>query len=250
MSLPPECPDWGPVQTGVMSGCSAKTSRRAVGAPLAYWLWPPPYVRGHVVPRQTKLATPSFAAVREEPPANPPMHRQAGGRSHLGARAYRRASSTVSVITTSTSGCCRVRRARGDAATGCRTHSWFRRRRDKRGTRRRAAGRWPARESLDAGADPVIVAGWISQVQGERIHAERDLVAAQPSGKLAAEQVRSLVDGLTHFASVLAGADPKLKAKLYEKLGITVRYDRSIRIVAAQSRPQVACATVSAGGGL
>ena len=103
-------------------------------------------------------------------------------------------------------------------------------------------------ESLDAGADPVIVAGWISRVQGERIHAERELVAAQPSGKLTAEQVRALMDGLTHLASVLAGADPKLKAKLYDELGITVRYDRSTRIVAAQSRPQVACATVSVGG--
>ena len=37
-----------------------------------------------------------------------------------------------------------------------------------------------------------------------------------------------------------AGADPKLKAKLYAELGITVRYDPSTRIVAAQSRPEIA----------
>ena len=41
-------------------------------------------------------------------------------------------------------------------------------------------------KTLDAGADPVIVAGWISQVQGERLWAERDLSAAQPSGRLTA----------------------------------------------------------------
>ena len=45
---------------------------------------------------------------------------------------------------------------------------------------RRLAG---YQKTLDAGADPVIVAGWISQVQGERLRAERDLAAAQPSGR-------------------------------------------------------------------
>ncbi len=78
-------------------------------------------------------------------------------------------------------------------------------------------------KTLDAGADPVIVAGWISQVQGERLRAERDLAAAQPSARLSAAHVRELVDGLKDIASVLADADPKLKARLYDELGITVR---------------------------
>lgn len=56
------------------------------------------------------------------------------------------------------------------------------------------------------------------------------------------------MDGLKDIPSVLADADPKLKAKLYEELGITVRYDPSTKIVAAQSRPRFACATVSVGG--
>jgi hypothetical protein len=58
---------------------------------------------------------------------------------------------------------------------------------------RRLAG---YQKTLDAGADPVIVAGWISQVQGERLRAERDLAAAQPSGRLTPKQARSLVEGL------------------------------------------------------
>ena len=57
------------------------------------------------------------------------------------------------------------------------------------------------------------------------------------------------MDGLKDIASVLADADPKLKAQLYDELGITVRYDPSTRVVLAQSRPQIACATVSVGGG-
>jgi hypothetical protein len=92
------------------------------------------------------------------------------------------------------------------------------------------------------------VAGWISQVQGERLRAEQGLRAAQPSGKLSAKQVRSLVEGLQDIASVLADAEPKLRAQLYEERGITVRYDPTTRMVAAESRPEVACATVSVGG--
>lgn len=57
-----------------------------------------------------------------------------------------------------------------------------------------------------------------------------DLPRQQFSGGFTAEHVRALVDGLKNIASVLA-ADPKLKAKLYEELGITVRYDSSTRIV-------------------
>ena len=110
---------------------------------------------------------------------------------------------------------------------------------------RRLAG---YQKTLDAVADPVIVAGWISQVQGERLRAERDLAAAQPSGRLTPKQARSLVEGLKDISSVLADADPKLKTQLYDELGITVRYDPSTRIVAAQAGQQIACATVSVGG--
>ena len=57
------------------------------------------------------------------------------------------------------------------------------------------------------------------------------------------------MDSLKDIPTALADADPKLKAKLYEELGITGRYNPSTRIVAAQSRPQIACATVRVGGG-
>ena len=67
--------------------------------------------------------------------------------------------------------------------------------------------------------------------------------------KLTAKQVRALVDGLKDIPAVLADSDPKLKTQLYDELGITVRYDPSTRIVVVQSSPQIACATVSVGGG-
>jgi hypothetical protein len=70
------------------------------------------------------------------------------------------------------------------------------------------------RAALDAGADATIVAGWIAEVQGERLRAETDLGAAVPGEQITKEQVRTLVLALHDIASVLATADPKLKAEV------------------------------------
>jgi len=40
------------------------------------------------------------------------------------------------------------------------------------------------RQTLDAGADATVVAGWMAEVQGERLRAEQELGAAVPGGKL------------------------------------------------------------------
>jgi hypothetical protein len=105
------------------------------------------------------------------------------------------------------------------------------------------------RQTLDAGADPVVVAGWMSEVQGERLKAEREIGVAQPAGQLTKKQIRALVASLKDIAAVLATADPKLKAEVYEELGITVKYDPTRRLVSVESRPPSACTTVSVGGG-
>jgi hypothetical protein len=85
------------------------------------------------------------------------------------------------------------------------------------------------RKALDADADPVEVAGWMSEVQGER-----DIAEARPSGRLSVKQVRELVASLQDVASVLATADPKVKAAIYDELGITVSYDWELE----SSRPK------------
>ena len=105
------------------------------------------------------------------------------------------------------------------------------------------------RQTLDAGADPVVVAGWMSEVQGERLKAEREIGVAQPGRQLTKKQIRALVASLKDIAAVLATADPKLKAEVYEELGITVKYDPTRRLVSVESRPPSACTTVSVGGG-
>jgi site-specific DNA recombinase len=105
------------------------------------------------------------------------------------------------------------------------------------------------RKSLDDGAPTAIVAGWMAEVQGERLHAEREIGAVQPAGQLTRDQVRALVQSLKDIAAVLATADPKLKTEVYEELGISVTYDPTRRVAKLESRPQVAWAKVSVGGG-
>ena len=105
------------------------------------------------------------------------------------------------------------------------------------------------RQALDAGADATIVAGWMAEVQGERLTAEREIGLAQPAGQLTREQVRKLVLSLKDIVSVLATADPKLKAEVYEELGISVVYDPTRRVARIESRPENPWASVCVGGG-
>jgi len=98
------------------------------------------------------------------------------------------------------------------------------------------------RAALDAGADPTIVAGWIAEVHGQRLRAEIDLGQAVPGEQMTKEQVRALVLALHDIASVLATADPKLKAEVYAELGVSVSYDHTRRVVHVETRPANACA--------
>lgn len=104
------------------------------------------------------------------------------------------------------------------------------------------------RKALDAGAGPVVVAGWMSEVQGERLKAEREMGLAQPAGQLTKKQIRALVTSLKDIAAVLTTADPKLKAEVYDELGISVTYDPTRHVATIESRPQIAWARVGVGG--
>ena len=77
----------------------------------------------------------------------------------------------------------------------------------------------------------------------------RELGLAQPQGQLTKRQIRALVSSLGGIASVLATADPKLKAEVYAELGISVTFDPVTRVVAAESRPEGACRADRVGGG-
>lgn len=104
------------------------------------------------------------------------------------------------------------------------------------------------RAALDAGADPVVVAGWMAEVKGERLAAEREIgVTAAGAATLSKTQVRALVKGLRDMVSVLADADPVLKAEAYAELGVRVTYDPLNNQALVEAQPS--CVTGGVEGG-
>ncbi len=104
------------------------------------------------------------------------------------------------------------------------------------------------RSALDAGADATVVAGWMAEVQGERLRTEQDLQSTVPADKLTKAQIRKLVLALKDITAALANADPKLKAELYAELGVRVPYDAERRLVSVAAGPN-ACTTARVGEG-
>ncbi len=105
------------------------------------------------------------------------------------------------------------------------------------------------RAALDAGADPTVVAGWMAEVQGERLRAEQELSRARPGEPMSKAQIRKLIKSLRDITAVLAEADPKLKAEVYAELGVSVEYDPALHLVTATASPDGACTTDRVGGG-
>jgi site-specific DNA recombinase len=108
------------------------------------------------------------------------------------------------------------------------------------------------RAALDGGADPVVVAGWMSEVQGERLIAEAELATTEATGAPNEDVLRRMVEDLGDIAEVLAGASAEAnaerKANVYAGLGVTVTYHPDQRLVVAEALP-IACTTECVGGG-
>jgi site-specific DNA recombinase len=86
----------------------------------------------------------------------------------------------------------------------------------------------PSTATLDAGADPLTIAGWMREVKGERLAAERELgLATATDDPLTLDQVRALIRGVHDAVAVLSSADPKLKAQVHRELGIEITYQPS-----------------------
>ncbi len=103
------------------------------------------------------------------------------------------------------------------------------------------------RAALDAGADALVVAGWMREVQGERLEAERALEGAAPAEEpLTVAQVRALLAGIQDAVALLGRADPKIKAQVYAELGVSLTFDPHRKVVKVKARP---CSTERVGGG-
>jgi site-specific DNA recombinase len=82
------------------------------------------------------------------------------------------------------------------------------------------------RAALDSGADPVVVAGWIAELQGEQLVAEAELATLDAETPSEAD-VRRMLQELGDMTQVLADADPEDEAEVYASLGLSITYHRS-----------------------
>ncbi|WP_143728126.1 hypothetical protein [Micromonospora cremea] len=91
------------------------------------------------------------------------------------------------------------------------------------------------RAALDAGADPALVTGWITQTQAERARAEADLQSTQQTEprRMSRSQIADLVRALGDIATVLRNADPDDKAEVYRQLGLRLTYQTETQTVRA-----------------
>jgi site-specific DNA recombinase len=94
------------------------------------------------------------------------------------------------------------------------------------------------RSALEHGADPTIVASWIAEVKGERLAAERAIIATRPQPALTTEELRLLIAELGDMRSVLATADPTLKSEVYgDVLGLRMIYRPAANVLAVSASP-------------
>ncbi|WP_322749687.1 MULTISPECIES: recombinase family protein [unclassified Frankia] len=109
------------------------------------------------------------------------------------------------------------------------------------------------RAALEAGADPVIVPGWIADVQAERATViaalDRRGKATPPQTRLTRQQIRDLVDGLGGLLAILHEADPADKAEVYRELGLKLTYDHETETIMAEASPRSSVCVVSVSEG-
>src|SRR5205807_2595603 len=98
--------------------------------------------------------------------------------------------------------------------------------------------------------EPTIVAGWISEVEGERRRAQAVVEAATRDTADAiatAAEVSEVVEELGGLVGLLTVSEPKLRSRFYEEVGFTGTYDPDTRSVEAAA--EVGVRKVRVGGG-
>jgi hypothetical protein len=91
------------------------------------------------------------------------------------------------------------------------------------------------RATLDAGGDPVLIAGWIRETSAIRAAAAATArVTAEPPRRLNEDQIAAIVDGLGGLLDILREADPRDRAELYSRIGLRMTYKPGTETVMAE----------------
>jgi site-specific DNA recombinase len=93
------------------------------------------------------------------------------------------------------------------------------------------------RAALEAGADPVLVTGWMKETQAKRAAAEARLKKPTGRRRMTRDEITSVVKALGDVMQVLKDADPADKAEIYGQLGLTLTYHPQDKRVKAEAQP-------------
>jgi site-specific DNA recombinase len=93
------------------------------------------------------------------------------------------------------------------------------------------------RAALEAGADPAVIARWMTETQARRAEAEARLRPGTHRQVMTADQIAARVAEIGDIPAALASARPDEKAQLYGELGLTMIYDPSASAVRVTARP-------------
>ncbi len=85
--------------------------------------------------------------------------------------------------------------------------------------------------------DSSAVAGWIAEVQAQRVAAEARIRHGSTSRRMSHTEITNLVTSLRDLLHVLSNADAADKAQVYGQFGLTLTYDPGQMIVKAEARP-------------
>jgi len=103
------------------------------------------------------------------------------------------------------------------------------------------------RAVIEAGADPLLVAGWMREVDAERLAAERELGETVAQDPLSEGEIRALIGGVRDGLMKLAtGLSPEQRAIIYQHMGLSLTYHPERNVVEIESRP-AACTQVRVG---
>jgi site-specific DNA recombinase len=91
------------------------------------------------------------------------------------------------------------------------------------------------RAALDAGGDPVLIAGWISETTAIKNAAQARLsVAPDRPQRMTDEQIAMVVEALGGLLGLLRAADPRDRAEIYSRVGLRMIYRPGTETLLAQ----------------
>jgi DNA invertase Pin-like site-specific DNA recombinase len=81
------------------------------------------------------------------------------------------------------------------------------------------------RATLDAGGDPALIAGWITETTAIRKAAQARLgLTEAPPQRMTSDQLNTIADAFNDLLRLLRAADPRDKAELYGRIGLRLTY--------------------------